>query len=171
VENPWKHLSRINHPKEDGFTKIPNSLLEALIAAELTKAEYKVALFIWRKTSGYRKDHDVISKSQMVAATGLSMRAVKYGIDGLKAKRVIYFEPSNLIEYGKPINAFLFNEYSDTWNVEGKSTGKTLPQAKLCKNTGKNLPKHRKQLAYTKEIKENKEKGKFTQFWLSLTLV
>jgi phage replication O-like protein O len=164
LENPWKHLTKINPPKEDGFTKIPNSLLEALIAAQLTKAEYKVALFIWRKTFGYRKDHDAISKSQMAAATGLSIRAVKYGIDGLKAKRVIYFEPSGQIEYGKPINAFLFNEYFDTWSIEGKSTGKTLPQAKLCKNTGKNLPKHRKQVAHTKEIKEKKEKGNFVRF-------
>lgn len=40
---------------ENGYTKIANELLEALIQAELSGAEYRIVCFIIRQTYGYNQ--------------------------------------------------------------------------------------------------------------------
>ena len=56
---------------DNGYTRIANDLLEALLSADLTKHQYKVALAIVRKTYGFNKSFDRISDSQISGMTGI----------------------------------------------------------------------------------------------------
>ncbi|MFC5705241.1 replication protein [Aeromonas eucrenophila] len=55
----------------EGFTRIANQLLDALVAANLTKHQFKVALAVIRKTDGFNQPYDWISNGQLAALTGL----------------------------------------------------------------------------------------------------
>jgi phage replication O-like protein O len=56
---------------EDGHTRIANELLEAIISFDFSKRQYKVVLFVLRKTYGWNKKADVMSLSQIMEGTGL----------------------------------------------------------------------------------------------------
>ena len=56
---------------DNGYTRIANELLDALLAADLTKHQYKVALAIVRKTYGFNKSFDRITNSQISELTNL----------------------------------------------------------------------------------------------------
>ncbi len=60
-----------NPQLEDGFTRIANELLEAMVAYPLNGAEYKVVLALIRRTYGFNKKADAISYSQLASLTGL----------------------------------------------------------------------------------------------------
>ena len=54
---------------DNGYTRIANELLDALLAADLTKHQYKVALAIVRKTYGFNKPFDRITNGQIAELT------------------------------------------------------------------------------------------------------
>jgi phage replication O-like protein O len=56
---------------DNGYTRIANELLDALLAADLTKHQYKVALAIVRKTYGFNKSFDRITNSQIAELANL----------------------------------------------------------------------------------------------------
>ncbi|MDT0176891.1 replication protein [Enterobacter sp. BRE11] len=56
---------------ENGFTRIANELLEALVMADLTSRQLKVALSVMRKTYGFNKKEDRIADSQIAEMTGI----------------------------------------------------------------------------------------------------
>ena len=56
----------------DGWTRIADELLEALIRYPFTKRQYKVLLAVIRKTYGFGKVTDDISSSQLSELTGLA---------------------------------------------------------------------------------------------------
>lgn len=72
-----------------GFTKVPNSLLEALCKVNLSKYEWRVLLFVLRKTHGYHKSSDVIPLSQFSGGTGLDRRHVHRALKSLWVKGMI----------------------------------------------------------------------------------
>lgn len=61
---------------DDGYTRIANELYEALIGADLTRNQAKVAHAIARKTYGFNKSRDRISDSQLGELTGLPRQKV-----------------------------------------------------------------------------------------------
>lgn len=56
---------------EDGFTRIANELLEAMLRTDLTGREWKVILAVARKTYGFNKKADFLSHGQMAKLTGI----------------------------------------------------------------------------------------------------
>src|SRR5665648_14809 len=56
---------------EEGFTRIANTILDALIMADLSGQDYKISMLIIRKTYGFGKKEDAVSLSQMMTATGM----------------------------------------------------------------------------------------------------
>jgi phage replication O-like protein O len=82
------------------YTPVPDELFDELLA-ELTGAELKVLLYVMRRTFGFKKGSDRISKSQLEAGitkqngevldrgTGLSRRAVRIAIQNLVAKGIL----------------------------------------------------------------------------------
>ena len=50
---------------DEGYTRIANELLDALVEADLTKHQYKVMLAMMRKTYGFNKSFDRITNTQI----------------------------------------------------------------------------------------------------------
>lgn len=50
---------------DDGFTAIPNALLDAILESDLTKSQIKVILGVIRKTISWHKEQDWICNEQL----------------------------------------------------------------------------------------------------------
>jgi phage replication O-like protein O len=61
---------------DDGYTRLANELLDALIEADLSKHQYKVMLALVRKTYGFNKSFDRITNTQIAEMTGLPQTRV-----------------------------------------------------------------------------------------------
>jgi len=61
-----------NPQLENGYTRIPNELLEALMQQELPGNLWRVLLCILRKTHGYGKEVDYLANSQIARGSHLS---------------------------------------------------------------------------------------------------
>ncbi|HGJ5877112.1 MAG TPA: replication protein [Arsenophonus sp.] len=49
---------------KNGYTQIPNDILDAIVLADLTKHQLNIVIAVWRKTYGYHKEMDWISNAQ-----------------------------------------------------------------------------------------------------------
>lgn len=56
---------------EDGFTRLANELLEAMLRAKFTGREWGVLMAVARKTYGFGKKADYLSHGQMAKLTGI----------------------------------------------------------------------------------------------------
>ena len=77
---------------EDGFTRIANELLDALICADLTKRQLRVALAIVRQTYGFNRKSDDISGSRLASITGMARQHCNAALIELDRLRVIIRE-------------------------------------------------------------------------------
>ncbi|MGL5038837.1 MAG: replication protein [Aeromonas sp.] len=74
---------------DNGYTRLANELLDALIGADLTKNQYKVALAVVRKTYGFNKPYDRVSDGQLSELTGMPRQKVNKAKNELLHKRVL----------------------------------------------------------------------------------
>src|SRR5215213_3322334 len=92
-------------------TQVPDAFFD-LVAPQLSEAELRVALYIIRRTFGFKKDSDTISLRQMVEGittkdgrvldrgTGLKKSAVANALNGLERKGVILSRRNRSAERG-----------------------------------------------------------------------
>ncbi|WP_313461610.1 replication protein [Pseudomonas nitroreducens] len=73
-----------------GFTRMDNELYEALIRAELSGREMRVALAIHRLTAGYNVEEARIAASVIAEMSGINREDVSRAISELIRQRVIY---------------------------------------------------------------------------------
>lgn len=78
----------------NGFTKIANELYDAIARWNLSGYEYRVLLFIIRKTYGWNKKTDKIALSQFVLGTGIRKSHVSRAL-GLLVKQNIITKGGN----------------------------------------------------------------------------
>ena len=78
-----------NPQKENGHTEIANEIMEALSRVNLSSYEFRVILFVLRKTYGYAKKEDWISLSQFVLSTGIKRPHVCRALRMLTDQRII----------------------------------------------------------------------------------
>ena len=88
-----------NVQKENGYTEIANELLEALYQVPLSSTEFRILLYILRKTYGFKKKSDWISQKQIAKEFGIYKQHVSRAIKELKTKNMI----TNNIEKNKKI--------------------------------------------------------------------
>ena len=74
---------------EDGFTRIANELLEAILGFGFSLREQSVVFAIIRKTYGYGRKTDDMSASQIGAICGVARQHVTTTLNGLAARNVI----------------------------------------------------------------------------------
>lgn len=74
---------------ENGYTRLANELLDALIGAGLTARQWAVVMAVIRKTYGFNKTSDEIGLSQLVAMTGLDKGNLSKTVRELEAAKVI----------------------------------------------------------------------------------
>lgn len=75
---------------ENGYTRLANELLDALISAGLTARQWAVVMAIIRKTYGFNKTSDEIGLSQLSAMTGLDKSNLSRTVRELESAKVIH---------------------------------------------------------------------------------
>lgn len=130
------------------YTKIPNSLLDALASTKLSGHEYRLLLFIIRKTYGYHKPEDQISLSQIVDGTGIHRRSVQKVIEKTSARSILQVEGNG---QGRP-NTLGVNENTSEW--------KGAPETRISAKTRSGVSAHTRSevSANTRTTKEKKER-------------
>lgn len=77
---------------DNGYTRIANDLLDAMLDADLTKHQYKVLMAVVRKTYGYNKTSDRITNSQISEMTGVPETRVCTAKNQLLDMRILKLE-------------------------------------------------------------------------------
>jgi hypothetical protein len=115
------------------FTQVPDIFFDE-VAPNLSEAELRVALYIIRRTFGWKKDHDRISLKQMVEGitsrdgtvidhgTGMSKAGVARGIKGLVTKCVIVSERNSSQARGDEPTTYRLRFEGDDLPVSIKET-------------------------------------------------
>jgi len=108
--------------KAQGFTRMDNDLYEALIAAELSGRELRVALAIHRLTAGYNVSEARIYAGSIAKLSGIARENVSRIITSLLRQRVIY-------RHGGSKDPIGFNAPCE-WKIDAKNeTKKTATKA------------------------------------------
>ena len=74
------------------YTKIPNDYLEWLCTQNLESSDFRVILFVFRKTIGWNKESDKISISQFMVGTNCCRRAVINSVERLVSSNALVRE-------------------------------------------------------------------------------
>lgn len=74
---------------ENGYTRLANELLDALISAKLTARQWAVFMAVVRKTYGFNKKDDDIGLSQLASMTGIAKAHVSVAVRELVARRIL----------------------------------------------------------------------------------
>ncbi|MDQ7209044.1 replication protein [Serratia fonticola] len=133
---------------EDGFTRVANELLDAVMASGLSETEMCVVLAVWRKTYGYSKKMDWISNEQLEAMIGKHLTHCSTAKNLLINKKV-------LLQEGRKVG---MNTNVAGWKTKINGFCKTL--AKPAKKTLAEVAKSPLQKVLTtkdniQKIKEN----------------
>ena len=137
---------------DDGYTRIANELLEAVMAADLTARQLKVVLAVIRKTYGFGKKFDRITNTQIAMMTGIHHTHV------CKAK-IEMIGMNIIVTNGQLIGV---NKVISEWNFEVSQVSESL--AKTANETLANLANGYKPTQLnTKETIQKKEKKENTQ--------
>lgn len=75
---------------ENGYTRIANELLEALLLANLSKRLLLVAIAVIRQSYGYNRSKDCISGSQIATLTGLRSNHCNVTVVELVEMKILY---------------------------------------------------------------------------------
>lgn len=78
--------------KFDTYTKVPNSLIEALLDYPFNATEHKIVLFIARMTCGWNREKALISYLSLSRRLKVDLRYIKRLVKRLKDGRVIIIE-------------------------------------------------------------------------------
>ena len=110
---------------EDGHTKIANELLDAIICHDFSKRQLIMLLYIIRKTYGWNKSEDDISRSQILENTGIFSPHITTSLQELQSLNVI------IITNGNHAKRYKINKYYDQWRVTKRViVTKTVPVTK-----------------------------------------
>ncbi|MGU5691419.1 MULTISPECIES: replication protein [Aeromonas] len=103
---------------DDGYTRLANDLLDALIEADLTKHQYKVALAVIRKTYGFNKSMDWMTNEQIAEATNIPSTRVSTAKNDLLRMGV-------LVSRGRKIGP---NKVISDWETHITQNRETFPE-------------------------------------------
>ncbi|ENY7797857.1 replication protein [Citrobacter freundii] len=104
---------------DDGYTRIANELLEAVMAADLTARQLKVVMAVIRKTYGFGKKFDRVTNTQISAMTGIHHTHVCTAKNEMIAMNIIL---TNGLSIG--INKVI-SDWDFTISQHGKSLAKS----------------------------------------------
>jgi len=110
----------VNPQLENGFLKISNEFWEAVCQIRISGEARQVFDFIIRKTWGFNKKAEVITRSQFTAGTGISRQNVNRAILLLKSMNLIIEE-----DY-EDSKKYRINKNFEAWNPQSKATQKRV---------------------------------------------
>lgn len=136
---------------EDGFTRVANELLDAVMASGLSETELCVVLAVWRKTYGYNKKMDWVSNDQLEQMIAKHHTHCSTAKSQLVAKKVLVQEGRNvgmntsIIEWKTKINGFCKTLAKPAKDSLAEVANKTLAEsaketlAEVAKGDGETL--------------------------------
>ncbi|HFJ2889089.1 TPA: replication protein [Enterobacter hormaechei] len=132
---------------EDGFTRVANELLDAVMASGLSETEMCIVLAVWRKTYGFNKKMDWVSNEQLEQMVGKHHTHCSTAKNLLIGKKVF-------IQEGRKVG---MNTNVSEWKTKVNGFCKTL--AKPAKKTLAEVANGTKQkVLTTKDNNQNTEK-------------
>ncbi|MFQ2735048.1 replication protein [Aeromonas caviae] len=134
---------------DDGYTRVANELYEALIGADLTRNQAKVAHAVARKTYGFNKSRDRISDSQLGELTGLPRQKVN------KAKNEL-ITMGVLVVQGREIG---LNKVISEWDTHCHQNSDTVTNA-VTKSVTKTVTGVSPKQGHTKDTIQKTRKTK-----------
>lgn len=132
-----------NPQTEDGYTRIANEIMDALVAADLSGQDFKVALLIIRKTYGFNKCEDAISLTQMANATGMGRIRCSQVVNRLQLMKILTVTEN----INGLVKKYKFNKDFEKWGTVKEN----LNRIEKVKLTVKENLNHKRQ--YTKDNK------------------
>ncbi len=148
---PFSFVARLNaamaNPQTgEGFTRIANEIVEHLAMPGINGSEYRISLFVIRKTYGFAKLKDRISLTQFQKGTLMERKQVVETVKSLVGQRLLVKERSS----------YRFNKNWEEWVVGKRTLRGLLPTTEeglLPTKTRGQKPTHkRKKETITKEI-------------------
>ena len=141
----------MNPQLDNGYTKIANEILDALIGFRIPGEQRQCLDFIIRKTYGFNKLEDRISNNQFVEAPGLKKGNVSRSIKSLVDKNIVIKNDN----YNTP--SYRFNKKYKGWKVLSKKQPVIKDDTGVIKSDKKPLSK----VMDTKERKKLLQKKTF----------
>nr|WP_232230706.1 replication protein [Serratia sp. SCBI] len=133
---------------DDGYTRIANELLEAILRANLTARQLKIAFAIIRKTYGFGKKTDRITNTQISSMTGIHHTHVCTAKNEMIMMNII-------VTSGTQIG---INKVVSDWNCDISQGSETLAKS-ANKSLAKSANKHSPTQLNTKETIQKKERN------------
>ena len=112
---------------DDGYTRIANELLDAILRFPFSKRELKIVFSVVRKTYGYNKKTDALSMWQIGNLTGISHANVSRSVADLVSKNVLKRGGIGRVSHGQEIAEIGLNKCYLEW---GMTIAKTAPVTK-----------------------------------------
>lgn len=133
---------------ENGYLRIANNLVDALVRTRIAGEANQVLWFIIRKTYGYQKKEDRISLSQFVEATGIRKSHVVRALDKLQTMKLVTKKGNGTVA------SYSLQKDYDKWKAFPKKG--TFPKKGKCvpQKGNKSFPKK----GPTKDNKDNSTK-------------
>lgn len=149
-----------NPQKEDGYTPIAHTILEALATHVISPDEWRVLMVILRKTFGWDKKQDRISHTQFSKITNIPRNHIPRIINKLIARNIIYKDvpqPGDHVPQSGYINTanYGFQKDFDKWCRRPPNRGLSPKQDKGVPQSGPKVSPNR---GHTKDIKETIQK-------------
>jgi len=119
---------------ENGFTKIADEFLDAMVRYRLAGEQMQCFLFIIRKTWGWEKREDAIPLSQFVASTGLKKPTICRALKALEAKGLIIIKNDNA-----KAKTYRINKQYGNWKALTKKITVSKKITSVIKNDNKTL--------------------------------
>lgn len=107
---------------DNGYLRISNELLEAIVLFDFTSRQLKVLLSLIRVTYGFNKKQDSISGWQLSKMTNISQQNISKTLKELVAMNVILKHEEGRFGHGVFINEISLNKYYLTWKTINKTT-------------------------------------------------
>ena len=114
--------------QREGYTKIPNNILEALTGIRISGEEGQCLWLILRKTYGWHKQEDWISNSQFVKVTGINKQNVNRAIQKLAKKNMVIKKDYN----NRPV--YSLQQDVQKWEASSKKITKSVIQNDYASN-------------------------------------
>lgn len=139
---------------EDGYTRIANELLEAVMLAGMTQHQLLVFMAVMRKTYGFNKKVDWVSNEQLSQLTGMLPHKCSAAKSAL-VKRNILTQEGRLTGINKELNEWRNEPYPKKVNLP-ESGKKCLPESGNGSypnrvTTKDNITKDKKDIKHTSE--------------------
>ncbi|MEM8324799.1 replication protein, partial [Morganella morganii] len=103
---------------DNGYTRIANEILDAVMIAGLTKHQLLIIMAVWRKTYGYNKKTDWIGNEQMELMIGIDKTKCSTAKNQLIRMKI-------LIQEGRKVG---INKNISEWNTDIDRNGKTFTE-------------------------------------------